>query len=232
MHRGRSFVKGMVRVSPLMLGVIPFGMICGANAIDAGLSPADAVMMSVVVFAGASQLAVTQLMAMDASWTVMLITGVVINLRMLMYSASLSRYLGTSPMYGRMGIAYLLTDQAYATSLQEFGSGSKEETHQAMFYFGVALLMWIAFVGATGAGAVLGAVIPPEWDLGFSVPLTFLAMLMSSMKRPDNRKAAVIAGVCALLLHGLTCNLGMLIGAVAGIVGGHLMNQSDGKAKA
>lgn len=225
MHKRKSFFAGVVQVSPLMLGVIPFGIICGANAVEAGMNASEAVLMSVIVFAGASQLAVTQLMANDASWIVMLLTGIVINLRMLMYSASLSGYLGKESVMNKLGIAYLLTDQAYATSLQAYHSDESENLHRVMYYLGVGGLMWVSFVISTAVGALLGTVIPSSWDLGFSVPLTFLALLMGTIRKREFRDAALIGSICAILLHGLPYNLGMLIGALTGIAGGTWLDQ-------
>jgi predicted branched-subunit amino acid permease len=220
----KSFAHGVVTVSPLMLGVIPFGMICGANAVEAGLGTGEAVLMSVVVFAGASQLAVTQLMANDASWVVILLTGIVINLRMLMYSASLSGYLGNESTVGKLGIAYLLTDQAYATSLHAYQSDTSGSLHRLMCYMGIGGCMWLSFIISCAVGAALGAVIPASWDLGFSVPLTFLAMLMSSLRKPELRRAALCGSLGAIACQGLPYNLGMLLGAVTGIAGGFFLN--------
>ena len=229
-HRWRSLGAGVLKVSPLMLGVIPFGIICGASSIEAGIGVRDAILMSVVVFAGASQLAVTQLMTGGASWFVILATGIVINLRMLMYSASLSGYLGHESTLRKMGVAYLLTDQAYATSLQEYQENRSDHLHRLMFYLGVGGLMWLSFVLSTAVGAILGRVIPTAWDLGFSVPLTFLALLMNALKKPGYRNAALLGGGCALLLHGLPFNLGMLLGALVGILGGFLLETRKGVA--
>ncbi len=228
-NRWKSFGSGVMKVSPLMLGVIPFGIICGASSIEAGISAKEAVLMSVVVFAGASQLAVVQLMHSEASWLVILVTGIVINLRMLMYSVSLAGYLGNESTLRKMGVAYLLTDQAYATSLQEFRENRSGTLHRLMFYLGVAGLMWLSFIVSTAVGAVLGRVIPSAWDLGFSVPLTFLALLMNTVKKPEFRKAAWLGAGCGILLHGLPFNLGMLLGAVAGILGGYALETWKGK---
>lgn len=216
--RKDSLLRGMVSVSPLMLGVIPFGLICGASAVHAGLSVPEAVGMSVVVFAGASQLAVTQLIASDATWWVMLFTGMVINLRMLLYSASISTFLNDAHTWKKLGIAYLLTDQAYATSLHEYQRERRGLSHRCWFYFGVAGLLWVSFVASTATGAMLGNGIPPEWDLGFSVPLTFVALLMNTLKEARFRMAALIAGLLAIGCYPLPFNLGMLLAALVAIL--------------
>ncbi|MEQ9825648.1 MAG: AzlC family ABC transporter permease [Puniceicoccaceae bacterium] len=216
--RKHSLIRGMVSVSPLMLGVIPFGLICGASAVHAGLSMQEAVGMSVVVFAGASQLAVTQLMASDATWWVILFTGIVINLRMLLYSASIANFVSGAHTWKKFGIAYLLTDQAYATSLQEYQREKQGLSHRCWFYFGVAGLMWVSFVVSTAMGAMLGNGIPPEWDLGFSVPLTFVALLMNTLKDDRFGWAALIAGLLAVGLYPLPFNLGMLLAALVAIM--------------
>ncbi len=225
MNAWKQFGRGMLGVSPLILGVIPFGLVCGASSVEAGMSEWGPVMMSVVIFAGASQLVVTQLFANDAPWLVILMTGVVINLRMLMYSASLSGHLGKESWLKKFGIAYLLTDQAFATSLRAYEEAEGNACNKVVYYFGAALFAWTSFLVSTTVGAYAGATIPADWDLGFSVPLTFLALLMSSMRNRFFAVAAGVAGVCTLGLQGLPYNLGLLLGAMAGLAGGYLFEK-------
>jgi len=114
------FVDG-VRISlPVLLGLVPFGMVAGITAVDAGFSPVQAMGLSVVVFAGAAQLAAIDLVGEGATFAVVVLTAVVINVRHIMYSASLAPYLRDLPLRRKALMAYLLTDQAYAFSVDRY----------------------------------------------------------------------------------------------------------------
>ena len=120
--RRRSFLGGVRAVAPVLVGIVPFGLIAGAAAVRVGLSGLQAVGLSVVVFAGASQLAAIELLGSGARPAVVVATALVINLRMLMYSASIAPYFRETATRWRAGLAYLLTDQAYALAVTRFGA--------------------------------------------------------------------------------------------------------------
>ena len=136
-----TFFAGVRRISPLTLGVAPFGMICGAVSVGAGMPEWGAIGMSLIIFAGASQLVATQLMAEHASMAVVILTGLVINMRMFMYSASLApHFKGMNPV--KKGVlAYLLTDQAYAISVARYGEPGSEVINKPLYYLGTAVTM-------------------------------------------------------------------------------------------
>ena len=119
-----SLLAGVRASLPLWLGLLPFGLVTGVAAVDAGLSPIQALGLSVVVFAGASQLAVVDLLGRDASLAVVVLTATIINLRMSMYSASIAPYLAGLQRRWSALCAYLLTDMSYALAIAEF-SGSE-----------------------------------------------------------------------------------------------------------
>src|SRR2546425_12969628 len=89
----REVAAGIRAELPILLGVLPFGLIYGALALQAGIPPAPALAMSSIVFAGAAQFVATQLIAVGAPIGLLLFTTFVVNLRPLLYSASLSPYL-------------------------------------------------------------------------------------------------------------------------------------------
>lgn len=215
----RSDLRSGIRDgSPLLPGVVPFGVVVGIASVDAGLHLGEAVAMSVVVFAGASQLAVLDLLGSDAPLAIVLLTGTVINLRMLMYSASIAPYL--KELSGRLKatLAYVLTDQAYALSIVRYRS--ERSVDRVAYYLGVAVTLWVAWQIATVAGFLLGAGIPEAWGLDFAVPLVFLAVLVPAIEDWPGVVAALVGGSVAVVAAGLPLNLGLLVGAVAGIVGG------------
>jgi len=228
-------VRAGVRASlPLLVGIVPFGLVAGVAAIDAGLSPVAALGMSVVVFAGASQLAVIELLRSDAAVPVVVLTGIVINLRMLMYSASIAPYFQRYRSRWKAVLAYLLTDQAYAVSIARFesgtesggdegddaeadGGGSEGGEGRDRFYFGVAASLWVVWVVSTAVGVGLGRGLPDSWGLDFAVPLVFLALLVPRIEDGPTAAAGGIAGLVALAGVGIPYELGLPLAAVVGV---------------
>lgn len=203
----------------MMLGVAPFGMITGVSAASVGIAAPDAIGMSALVFAGASQLAAIALIAQDASFWVILLTTLMINLRMAMYSASLAPWLAHLRPRARLGLSYLMTDQAYAFSILRYPREPNDFPRRD-YYLGVATPLWALWLTATAAGALLGAQVPPAWQLDFAIPLTFLALLAPAVRDRPSLLAALTGGALAVMLDGLPFNLGLVIGALSGIAAG------------
>ncbi len=216
-----DFRAGARDVLPLLLGIVPFALVAGIASVEAGLDLAQAVGMSVIVFAGASQLAALDLVGSNAPLAVVVATAVVINVRMVMYSASIAPHFADYRERLRAGLAYVLTDQAYALSIAEFTA--EEERSRWRYYLGVAAPLWIVWQIGTVVGFVLGAGVPDAWGLTFAVPLVFLALLVPAMKDRPTTVAGAAGGVVALLAVGVPFNLGLLVGATAGIVAGLLV---------
>lgn len=210
--------RGLVDAAPLLPGIVPFGMVVGLASVEAGLRLVDAVAMSVVVFAGASQLAALDLLGNDAPLAVVVVTATVINLRMLMYSASIASHFRRFSAAWKAGLAYLLTDQAYALSIVEYRR--RDDVDRRAYYLAVGITLWATWQVATVAGYLLGTGIPPAWQLDFAVPLVFLAVLVPAVEDRPSLLAAVVGGVVAVLGRGLPLNLGLLVGAAVGIAAG------------
>jgi predicted branched-subunit amino acid permease len=223
------FLEGARASLPILLGVAPFGLIWGAVCVGSGIPEWGATAFTLAVLAGASQLAAVQLMVKHASLAVVVLTGLVINLRMFMYSASLAPHfkgLGTA----KKGLAaYLLTDQAYALSIARYGREDGERINKLAYYLGAALAVGLCFNATTVLGAFVGALIPPEWDLEFTIPLTFIALVIPAVKDRPAAAAAATAGATALLANGLPYNLGLMAGAFAGILTGYLAERRQNR---
>lgn len=220
-----SFGSGAMAVSPVLLGVAPFGLVTGLAVSEIGLGMAEAMGFSLVVFAGAAQLAATDLLGSGAPiWTVLL-TMVVINLRMAMYSASLAPILAEVPIGRRAVGAYLLTDQAYAMTVARFGGKPDARGDRWSFYLGVAVTMWATWQVTTVLGVAIGNTVPSSIPLGFAVPLVFLSMLIPNVTDRPTLMAALSGGGVATLAAGLPANGGMLLGALAGIGIGWVVSQ-------
>ncbi|BDQ38355.1 branched-chain amino acid transporter AzlC [Pseudodesulfovibrio nedwellii] len=179
-------------------------------------------MMSVIVFAGASQLAAIQLMSENASIAVVILTGLIINARFFMYSASIGPYLkGASPLQ-KAGLAYLLTDGGYAVSVAHYLRSETGSVNKVWYYLGTNVVIWVGYIFSTIIGAYVGAVIPPEWRLDFAVPLTFTAVVMPAIVDRPMVLAALVSGGMAVAASSLPYNLGLMVGAVSGMVVGYL----------
>lgn len=224
----RDFIAGVRAISPLLLGIVPFALVVGITAVDAGLSTVQAVGMSVLVFAGASQLAAIELVGETAPVAVVVLTAVVINLRFVMYSASIAphfRWLGAPTKWLS---AYLLTDQAYALSVTEYRGTDPAERSRLWFYLGTAVTLWAIWQVGTLTGALVGATVPAGLSLEFAVPLTFLALLFHALDDRPTQAAALVGGGGAALAAPLPFNLGLVTGAVAGIALGVVLERRAG----
>lgn len=217
--RSTTFWEGARAMLPLVAATVPFGVTAGAAAVDAGLPPAAAIASSVLIYAGAAQLAAAQLLAVGAAPAVIVLTAWIINLRFSMYSAALAPHLGPLPPRLKWPLAYLITDQAFALSMLR-ARNPAGAVGLRWYYFGVALVMWLAWQLSTIAGVALGRWLPGGWSLDFMIPLMFIAMLMPAVRSGASAAAASVGAITAVAAHGLPMNLGLFLGAAAGVAAG------------
>ena len=215
---------------PIAIGVIPFGLVAGVAATEAGMGVGGALAWSVAVFAGASQLAAIELLDSGASALVAAGAALLINLRFLMYSASLAPYLADQPLRQRLGAAYVLTDQAFGISLAAYVKAPRSTGRERLhYYLGVAALMWTTWQTTTVIGAVVGSTVPESVPLDFSIPLVFLALLIPSVTDRPTVVAAAVAGVGVVLAGELGAgNAALVIGVTTGIVAGAAVDLATG----
>ncbi len=166
---------------PIIMGVIPFGVVMGTVASQAKLDFSQSFLMNIFVFAGASQLAAIDLMTKNTESLVVVATGLIINLRFLLYSAALSPDLQRSKFITKFFSAYFITDQNYAvlTAHQKSFSNSREIIE---FYFGASTIMFLAWHGSVSLGFIFGNFAPPSWSLDYAVPLSFISLVLPTMK--------------------------------------------------
>jgi len=215
-EQAKNFWAGVRAEIPLLVGVFPFGMIYGALALNAGLSKSASQMMSSIVFAGSSQFITTQLVHESAPGFVIVLTIAVVNLRHMLYSASLAPFLASLSTHWKTLLAYLLTDEAYAPSILHYGKeGMQPFSH--WFLFGAGLVLWTDWQISTALGIFLGTAIPASWSLDFALPLTFIAMVVPVLKNRPAIAAALSAGIVALAAYALPYRLGLIVAALVGI---------------
>ncbi|MCG8531856.1 MAG: AzlC family ABC transporter permease [Desulfovibrionales bacterium] len=223
----QSFLAGARTIIPVMPGILPFGMLTGVVTVSAGVSPFKAVCMTLIMFAGAAQVSVAQLLSEHSTAVVIIATALMINLRFVMYSASITPYLGSMNFTTRLLLSYSLSDQAYATSIVEFNKEHSRYPHLP-FFAGACASLWTIWTVSAITGIFFGALIPPSWSFDFAVPLTFLALLVPNITDTPSAAAAVVAAVVAILAVSLPYNMGLMTGAFAGILTGVLLERRIG----
>lgn len=218
-----DFLDGLRTTAPVLPGAVPFGMITGITALNTHFDTMAGIAQSVLIFAGASQLAMMNLVQDQAWLPIIILTVITINLRFAIYSASIAPFFSETRWYQRWLIGYLLTDQAYALSYAHFlRTPDMSPASRFRFYLGGALAMWAVWVAATILGYVLGAGVPPSWSLEFAVPLGFIALMVPGLRDRASVAAACTGGSIAVLAHGLPYNLGLFLAAICGITAGYL----------
>jgi predicted branched-subunit amino acid permease len=216
----KDFYAGARGALPILIGVIPFAMISGVAAVSVGLTFFESMGMSVIVYAGASQLVVFQLMSVGSPWIIMVLTAWLVNLRFTMYSATLAPYLQKLSVGQKSLLAYMLSDQAFGISLSHFVAN--EKVNHRWFYFGAALTIWVAWQISAVIGTLLGALVPTSWSLDFAFPLSFMALMFGALRDRPTVVAAFAGGIIAVMAKGLPYNIGLVLATFLGIASGYL----------
>jgi 4-azaleucine resistance transporter AzlC len=215
----REFIAGAAAELPILIGVIPWGLIYGVVAIGAGLPPAAALAMSSIVFAGSAQLIGAELLGGGVPGPVIVLTTLVVNLRHMLYSASVAPYLQHLSRRWKWVLAYLLTDEAYVVMISNYHRPT-DLTYKHWFALGAGLMLWTSWQISTAAGIFLGGQIPASWSLDFTLALTFIGLLLPALGDRASVAAAAAAGLVALLAFDLPLKLGLIVAAGIGITAG------------
>ncbi|MEM7598019.1 MAG: AzlC family ABC transporter permease [Pseudomonadota bacterium] len=215
------FWMGCRDAAPFLLVVGPFAVLFGVVATEAGLNLLETMTFSFLVIAGAAQLTGLQLMVDQAPVLVVLASALAVNLRMAMYSASLTPYLGGAPLWTRALAAYFIVDQSYGLSVLKFEQNPGWTLGQRLAYFWGTVApvcpFWYVF---TMVGALIGTSIPESFALDFALPICFLAIITPMLRTRAHLAAALVSIVLALIFAGLPYNMGLLVAGLAGMMTG------------
>ncbi len=211
-----EFLAGVRITLPLLLAVIPFGLIAGITGVNVGLSPLQSLIASVWIFAGAAQIAAFQLFADGAPLIIICLVIFIINIRHLMYSASIGLYTKKLKLWVKALFAYLMTDQAFAIGITRYQE--KDETpYKHFYYFGAAITIWFVWTASALVGILVGTQVPESWSLDFIVPLMFIALAIPTIQSKAKLAAAITAAIAVMLFQPLPFNLALIIAAILGI---------------
>lgn len=192
-----DFWQGVVNSGPILLGVIPFGITCGVMGLTAGLTSLETILMSLLVFAGASQfVAITMLGAGITGWSVIVLTTLLVNLRHMIMGASLAKYMVQQSSARQILLSFLLTDEAYAMTISRI----YRDGYSAAYHLGVSISLYVTWVLATVTGVLVGSYIPDPlaWGLDFAMPATFLVLLLPRITDRVSLAVCIVAGFIAV----------------------------------
>jgi branched chain amino acid efflux pump len=211
---------------PLMVGVIPFGLIYGSLAVQLRMPPSMAQAMSFIIFAGSAQFIAVPLVATATPGIIIVLTVLVVNLRHALYSASVAPYLKPLHPLWKMLLAYLLTDEAYAVAITHYHTGGNARNKHWCF-LGAGLTLWVCWQSSTATGIFIGAQVPASWSLDFALPLTFIALVVPMLKNRAHVFAALVAGGVGALTIGLPYKWGLMLAALLGIAAGMVVESKN-----
>jgi 4-azaleucine resistance transporter AzlC len=217
-----EFTAGIRAQLPLLLGVTPFGLAYGAYAVETGISTGLAQAMSVIVFGGASQFVGVRQMAAETPGIVIVLTALLVNSRHALYSAALAPHVEHLPLRWRWLLAYLLTDEAYATTIVRYREpDASPDKH--WFFLGSGLALWVCWQITTAIGVFAGTAVPDSWSLDFALPLTFIAIVIPTLTRRPAVAAAFVAGTIAVFGGTWDYGLDVLVPAIAALAAAMLV---------
>ena len=196
--RLQTLIKGIIDVSPLMIPVVPFGIIYGVIGMDLGIGPYMTLGLSIIIFGGASQIVLLQLFSGGASSLVILSSVGAVNSRHVLYGAVLSEYLSGLKLLWKIILSYVMTDQAFAVSNNYFKKNNGDN-NQHYHLLGSGFTCWTIWQISTILGIVLGSVIPEELGLSFTISLTFLALLINDFRKFKNIIVMLVSGLVATI---------------------------------
>lgn len=216
-----AFLRGLLASAPFLFVITPFALLFGIIATEAGLNIVEVMGFSLAVFAGAAQFTAIQMMQENAPTLMILATSLAVNLRMSMYSASLTPHMGQLSLMQRAVLSFFLVDQSYAASMVEFEKRPQMSNSEKVAYFtGTFVLVAVPWYIATFVGALVGTQIPESWGLDFAMPLTFIALSSPMLRTPAHLVAAFVAVVLSLVFFKLPYSSGVLVAGIVAMLAG------------
>jgi predicted branched-subunit amino acid permease len=210
----REAARGML---PMATGIAAWGLMTGVAMVKSGMSVAEALSMTFLVYAGSSQLASIPLIVAGAPVWVILATAFCVNLRFVVFSLHLRSYFMHMPRWRRLVTGFLTADLSYAVFTTEYPQPASDPAGrlaQEAYLAGNYFLTWTAWTGASLLGVVLANLIPPSWGLGFAGVLCLVGILGSMANTPLRLLAALVAGVAAVATYALPLKLN-IVAAIA-----------------
>lgn len=231
---------------PWLVAVAPFGLIIGVTAGQASVPSSVGWFTGPAIYGGSAQIAAIQLLDGGAAAVSVIATVLVINLRLVLYSAALARYWRGTPLWWRLLAGYLLIDPSFVVGIRRYEDhraahaaarrGDQRLTPDAVsgelrsahaFYLGAAVVLWVGWLAMLGVGAVVGASVPEGLHLELLMPLYLLGQVVPSLRQRATRRAVLVSSGVAGACIAAPLNLGVVVGITAGLAAGYLTSLRD-----
>jgi predicted branched-subunit amino acid permease len=214
--RGGDFAAGARAMLPWLAGVTPFGLVIGVSAAQSDIPTLAGWLTGPAIYAGSSQVAAIEMLDAGTAPAVVVITALVINLRLILYSGAIATHWRGTPRWWRAVAAYLLIDPSFVVGIDRYQRpGDRSNAHR--YYLGGAITLWVAWLLAIGAGATLGTQLPAALHLEFVIPLYLVGEIVPKLADRATRRAALTAAVVAVVAISAPMHLGVVLAIVAGL---------------
>jgi 4-azaleucine resistance transporter AzlC len=230
-ERRTAFRLGQRAILPLLPGAFAWGMISGVAMVKGGLAVPWAIMMSLLVYAGSAQLAALPLIVAGAPLWVIVATGLITNLRFVIYSAALRPHFVALPWPRRAALGFFMTDFTFTRFMRSAQEGTLPERRDAWFA-GVCSSNWITWQLSAITGIIGASYVPTDWGLEFTGTLALVALVGPSLNARPAIVGAAAAAVVALIAYPMPFKLGLFCGAIAGIVAATLADLAQQRSPA
>ncbi len=215
-----SFREGVRDATPIFVGLLPTGAVTGIAIAGAGLGYPEALASSTIMFSGMAQIAVVELVSVQAPLVIVMLTVMMINLRYLLYSATLGTVLRRESFFRRSTLTYFLTDTLFARTISRTTDPDFNPSIFWAYSMGIGIISVVSWIVGTSLGFFAGDSIPKQVPMDFAVPMMILALLFPVLRSAPMIIAALFGGGVALAAAGMPANLSILVGSLTGIVAG------------
>ncbi len=222
-----AFFEGVREVLILTPSYLPFALVCGVAAVNAGLTTPPALAVSGLVYAGSAQAVVMQFLQNSASLWVAVLSGCVVNLRLAVYSAAMAPLLRHLSPARRMLAAFFLVDNVFAL-LQQRQADHPQGKYLLHYYAGMTCVLWPCWIAFCALGVLFGNIVPASWQLDFAIPLSFIAICAPTLRSLPLGAAALAGGIASVLLFALPLKLGLIAACLVGMLAGLLVQKGQG----
>jgi predicted branched-subunit amino acid permease len=225
--RRQAAQLGMRAVAPHLLALSAWGFVSGVAMVNYGLSFWQSMIMSLWVYAGSAQLTALPLMAAGAPVWMVFLAGFIVNIRFVIFGATLYPFFERYSHFKRLMLGYLLTDINYVVFVSLFRHvRQKRRTVYVWTYLSMGTAIAAAWQLSTLAGVLIGDRVPREWSLEFAGVLTLMAVVIPLIKGRPMLVTVLVAGGVAWLGQALPLRMGLFIAIVAGIAAGILSEKA------
>ncbi|MEN9539351.1 MAG: hypothetical protein RLZZ126_1586 [Pseudomonadota bacterium] len=219
-----AFMEGVKDVMIVSPSFIPFALVCGVGSVNAGLSTSAALALPALVYGGSSQAVLLQFLQNSAALWIAVLSGLVVNLRMAIYSAAMAPWVRHLPLHKRMLAASCLVDNAFAFT-QRWREDRPGNPNFLWYYAGVSAILWPNWVLFCATGVLFGSVVPASWQLDFCIPLSFISIMVLQVRSRALVAAAITGGAASVMLFDLPLKLGLIAACLCGMVAGLLVQK-------